>query len=98
MSKGIENIKMMIIEALTKEEGEATAERTLYAYHRIRERFRDVEELLEFVKENLGDEVEVRQFKRYPYRDDVETVNLLRLRNPPKRSKATTVLTHVRIP
>ena len=96
MSGEVESVKTTIIQALVKEEGEVTAERMLYAYHSIKERFRNVEELLEFVKENLGDEVEVRQFKRYPYRDDVETVFLLRLRNPPKRGEAKRVLTRAR--
>ena len=81
MSGGIEDVKIAIIEALIKEEGEATAERMLYAYHEINERFRDVERLVKFVEENLADEVEVRRFKHYPYRDDIETVILLKLKN-----------------
>ena len=78
MSGDAEEIKMVIVEALRREEGVATAERLLYAYHRLRERFRNVEELLEFVEENLAGEVEVREHKHYPYRDDVEKVILLR--------------------
>jgi len=41
------------IEIEVKEEGVATAERLLYAYHRLKERFRNVKELLKFVEENL---------------------------------------------
>jgi len=67
MSEGIEDVKMTIVEALIREEGEATAERMLYAYHKIKERFRNVEELLEFVEENLTDKVEVRKFKHRRY-------------------------------
>ena len=96
MSGEVESVKTTIIEALVKEEGEATAERMLYAFHRIKERFRSVEELIEFVEENLAGEVEVRRFKHYPYRDDVEPVILLRLRNPLKKSEAATVLTRPR--
>ena len=69
----------------------------LYAFHRIKERFRSVEELLEFVEENLADKVEVRRFKHYPFRDDVETVILLRLKNPPKKGEATTILTRPKL-
>jgi len=96
MSGEVESVKATIIQALIKEEGEATAERMLYAYHSIKERFRSVEELIEFVEENLAGKVEVRRFKHYPFRDDVETVVLLRLRNPPKKSEATTVLTRAK--
>jgi len=85
MSGDAEEIKMVIVEALRREEGVATAERLLYAYHRLRERFRSVEELLEFVEENLLDEVEVREHRHYPYRDDVEKTVYLRLKNPSKR-------------
>ena len=84
MSGDAEEIKMVIVEALRREEGVATAERLLYAYHRLRERFRSVEELLEFVEENLLDEVEVREHRHYPYRDDVEKTVYLRLKNPQK--------------
>jgi len=84
MSGEVESVKVAVVEALRKEEGVATAERLLYAYHRLKERFRSVEELLKFVKENLMDEVEVREHKHYPYRDDVERVVLLRLKNPQK--------------
>ncbi len=84
MSGEVESVKVALVEALRKEEGVATAERLLYAYHRLKERFRNVEELLEFVEENLADEVEVREHKHYPYRDDVERVVLLRLKNPQK--------------
>ena len=83
MSGEVEGVKV-VVEALRKEEGVATAERLLYAYHRLKESFRSVEELLKFVKENLMDEVEVREHKHYPYRDDVERVVLLRLKNPQK--------------
>ena len=38
MSRNVKEIKIVIVEALIKEEGEVTAERMLYAYHRIRER------------------------------------------------------------
>ena len=84
MNGEVESVKVVVVEALRKEEGVATAERLLYAYHRLKERFRNVEELLKFVKENLMDEVEVREYKHYPYRDDVERVVLLRLKNPQK--------------
>ena len=84
MSGEVESVKVAVVEALRKEEGVATAERLLYAYHRLKERFRNVEELLEFVRENLAGEVEVREHKHYPYRDDVERVVLLRLKNPQK--------------
>ena len=84
MSGEVESVKVVVVEALRREEGVATAERLLYAYHRLRERFRNVEELLEFVEENLAGEVEVREHKHYPYRDDVEKVILLRLKNPQK--------------
>jgi len=49
MNRNVKEIKIVIVEALIKEEGEVTAERMLYAYHRIRERFRNVEELLELL-------------------------------------------------
>ncbi|MCD6593664.1 hypothetical protein J7L00_06245 [Candidatus Bathyarchaeota archaeon] len=84
MSGEAERVKVALVEALRKEEGVATAERLLYAYHRLKERFRNVEELLEFVEENLAGEVEVREHRHYPYRDDVERVVLLRLKNPQK--------------
>jgi len=51
MSGEVESVKMTIIEALMKEEGEATAERMLYAYHKINEKFRDVERFVKFVEE-----------------------------------------------
>jgi len=54
MSGEVESVKVVVVEALRKEEGVATAERLLYAYHRLKERFRNVEELLEFVEENLA--------------------------------------------
>ena len=98
MSGEVESVKATIIQALVKEEGEATAERMLYAYHRIKERFRNVGELLKFVEENLAGEVEVRSFKHYPFRDDIETVILLRLKNPPKKGEATTILTRPKLP
>ena len=82
MSGDAEEVKMAIVEALRKEEGEATAERMLYAYYKLKTRFRSVRELIEFVKENLVDEVEVREHKHYPYRDDVGKVIYLRLKNP----------------
>jgi len=85
MSGEVESVKVAVVEALRKEKGMATAERLLYAYHRLKERFRNVEELLKFVEENLVDEVEVRERKYYPYRDDVEKVIYLRLKNPSKR-------------
>jgi len=97
MSGEVESVKATIIQALIKEEGEATAERMLYAYHRIKERFRNVKELIKFIEENLTDKVEVRSFKHYPFRDDVEPVVLLRLRNPPKKGEATTVLTRAKL-
>ena len=84
MNGEVESVKVVVVEALRKEEGVATAERLLYAYHRLKERFRNVEELLKFVKENLVDEVEVREHKHYPYRDDVGKVIYLRLKNPSK--------------
>ena len=85
MSGEVESVKVAVVEALKREEGVATAERLLYAYHRLRERFRSVEELLKFVEENLLDEVEVREHRHYPYRDDVEKTVYLRLKNPSKR-------------
>jgi len=85
MSGEVESVKVALVEALKREEGVATAERLLYAYHRLRERFRSVEELLEFVEENLVDEVEVGEHRHYPYRDDVEKTVYLRLKNPSKR-------------
>jgi len=84
MSGEVESVKVALVEALKREEGVATAERLLYAYHRLRERFRSVEELLEFVEENLLDEVEVEEHRHYPYRDDVEKTVYLRLKNPQK--------------
>ena len=98
MSGEVESVKTTIIQALVKEEGEATAERMLYAYHKIKERFRNVKELLKFIEENLADKVEIRTFKHYPFRDDVEPVFLLRLRNPPKKGEATTILTRPKLP
>jgi len=70
----------VIVDALRREGGEATADRLIYAYIKIKERFRNSGELIEFVKENLGDEVEVIEEILYPYRDDVERAILLRLK------------------
>ena len=82
MSGEAESVKMAIVEGLRKEEGEATAGRMLYAYYKLKTRFRNVKELIEFVKENLADKVEIREHKPYPYRDDVGKVIYLRLKNP----------------
>jgi len=71
-SEGIEDVKMTIVEALIREEGEATAERMLYAYHKIKERFRNVEELLEFVEENLTDKVRLRNSSTDDISSEVE--------------------------
>ena len=70
----------IIVEALRREGGEATADRLIYAYIGIRERFRDSRELIEFVKKDLADEVEVVEEVLYPYRDDVERAIFLRLK------------------
>jgi len=53
------DVKNVIIEALRKEGGVATGDRLIYAYIRIKERFRNSRELIGFVKENLADQVEV---------------------------------------
>jgi len=70
----------IIVEALRREGGEATADGPIYAYIKIRERFRNSRELIEFVKESLADEVEVIEEILYPYRDDVERAIFLRLK------------------
>ena len=70
----------VIVDALRREGGEATADRLIYAYIRIRERFRNSRGLIEFVKESLADEVEVIEEILYPYRDDVERAIFLRLK------------------
>jgi len=44
-----EEMKMAIVEVLRKEEGEATAERMLYAYYRLKTRFKNVKELFFYV-------------------------------------------------
>ena len=85
------DVKNVIIEALRKEGGVATGDRLLYAYIRIRERFRNSKELIEFVKENLADEVEVIEEILYPYRDDVEKAIFLRLKGFPRDGEAMTV-------
>jgi len=77
------DVKNVIIEALRKEGGVATGDRLLYAYIRIKERFRNSRELIGFVKENLADQVEVIEEVLYPYRDDVEKAIFLRLRGFP---------------
>jgi len=77
------DVKRVIIEALRKEGGVATGDRLIYAYIRIKERFRNSRELIGFVKENLADEVEVIEEILYPYRDDVEKAIFLRLRGFP---------------
>ena len=87
MSGEVESVKVAIVEGLKKEEGEATAERMLYAYYKLKTRFRNVRELIEFVEENLVDEVEVREHRLYPYRDDLGKVILLRLKNPPEEER-----------
>jgi len=77
---GEPEVGSVIVEALRREGGEATADRLIYAYIRIRERFRNSRELIEFVKESLADEVEVIEEILYPYRDDVERAIFLRLK------------------
>ena len=41
MSGEVESVKVAVVEALGKEEGMVTAERLLYAYHRLKEGFRN---------------------------------------------------------
>ena len=77
------DVKRVIVEALRKEGRVATGDRLIYAYIRIRERFKNSSELVEFVKENLADEVEVIEEILYPYRDDVEKAIFLRLKGFP---------------
>jgi len=85
------DVKRVIVEALRKEGGVATGDRLIYAYIRIRERFRNSKELIGFVKENLADQVEVVEEILYPYRDDVEKAVFLRLRDFPRDGEAMTV-------
>ena len=85
------DVKRVIVEALRKEGGVATGDRLIYAYIRIKERFRNSRELIGFVKENLADEVEVVEEILYPYRDDVERAIFLRLRGFPRDGEAMTV-------
>jgi len=80
MADEAEGVRRVIVEALRREGGEATADRLIYAYIGIRERFRNSGELIEFVKKNLADEVEVIEETLYPYRDDVERAIFLRLK------------------
>jgi len=75
------SVKMAVVEALRKEEREATAERMLYAYHRLKERFRSVKQFMEFVEENLVNGIKVREHKHYPYRNDMGKAIYLRLKN-----------------
>ena len=77
---GEPEVGRIIVEALRREGGEATADRLIYAYIGIKERFRSSRELIEFVKESLADEVEVIEEILYPYRDDVERAIFLRLK------------------
>ena len=64
--------------------GEATADRPIYAYIGIGGRFRNSRGLIEFVKKNLADQVEVIEEILYPYRDDVERAIFLRLKGMDK--------------
>ena len=75
------SVKMAVVEALRKEEREATAERMLYAYHRLKERFRSVKQLMESIEENLVNGVKVREHKHHPYKDDMGKAIYLRLKN-----------------
>jgi len=77
---GVELAKRAVIEALVREKGEATAERLLYAYRLLAERFRSVGELLAFAEEHLSDEVEVEEHEYYPFRGDSEKAIYLKLR------------------
>ena len=76
----VELAKRAVIEALVREKGEATAERLLYAYRLLAERFRSVGELLAFAEEHLSDEVEVEEHEYYPFRGDSEKAIYLKLR------------------
>ena len=78
---GVEVAKRAVIEALVREKGEATAERLLYAYRLLAERFRSVGELLEFIREHLLDEVDVEEHEYYPFRGGSEKWYKLRLRD-----------------
>jgi len=75
---GIELAKKAVIEALVREEGEATADRLLYAYRLLAERFRSVGELLAFAEEHLSDQVEEHEY--YPFRGSSEKAIYLKLR------------------
>jgi len=88
----------VIVEALRREGGEATAGRLIYAYIGIKERFRNSRELIEFVKGNLADQVEVIEETIYPYRDDVEKAIFLRLRDFTRDGEAAAALTRARMP
>jgi len=77
---GVELAKRAVIEALVREEAEATAERLLYAYRLLAERFRNVGELLAFTEEHLSDQVEVEEHEYYPFRGDSEKAIYLKLR------------------
>ena len=78
---GVEVAKRAVIEALVREKGEATADRLLYAYRLLAERFRSVGELLAFIREHLLDEVDVEEHEYYPFRGDSERWYRLRLRD-----------------